>query len=96
MTSAEVDGLSLEAPTSVAGGVRTLGVGSAGGATASRLCSFEKVGYGKLDLDSERSGEGSSSTTVGIDGRRLDADGEREVLEEVFSLVEEVRWVEDL
>lgn len=95
--AAEAEDLSLEEPTSVVGGVRTFGPGcGGGGATASRLCCLEKVGYGRLDFDSECKGEGASSRTAGMEGRLVAEEGERDVLDEVLSLLEEVRCVEGL
>jgi hypothetical protein len=61
---------SFEALTSVAGGVNMFSC-AARGPTASLLCCFEKVGYGRLDLDSVFSSRFSSSSEMmpGIDAR---------------------------
>lgn len=88
-----VDKRSLEAFRSVVGGVKMLrGVR---GATASRLCSLEKVGYGRLDLESFL-GVSSSTMSPGMEDLLLDSEGDKEDREEVFSLVEVLRWEEDL
>lgn len=88
-----VDNRSLEVPRSVVAGVRTFR--AARGATASRLCSFEKVGYGRLDLESFF-GMASSTMTPGMEERLLESAGDKEVRDEVFSFVEGLRWEEDL
>ena len=62
----------------------------------SLLCSFEKVGYGKLDFDSDLRGEFSSFNTPGMEDLRLGSTGDMEILEEVLSLVVDLRWEEVL
>jgi hypothetical protein len=59
--------------------------------TASRLCSLENVGYGRLDFESDLSGL-APSTFPGIEDLLLSSTGERDVLEDAFSLVEGLRW----
>ncbi len=58
--------------------------------TDSLLCSFEKVGYGRLDLESDLRGE-SSLRMPGIEDRLLGSTGDIEVREEVLSLVVDLR-----
>lgn len=65
------------------------------GATASRLCSLEKVGYGRLDLESFF-GVTSSTIIPGMEERLLGSAGDSEERDEVFSFVEGLRWEEDL
>ena len=86
--------LSLDAFRSVAGGVKTLSCGR--GPMDSLLCSLEKPGYGRLDLDSDLSGESSSLIPLGIEERRLVSTGDSDVREDVFSRVELLRCEEDL
>ena len=59
--------------------------------TASLLCSLEKVGYGRLDLDSDLGGE-SSLSMPGMEDLLLGSTGDIEVREEVLSLVVDLRW----
>lgn len=86
----DADSLSLEAFRSVAGGVKIFNTGRAAVPTASRLCSLEKDGYGRLDFESDL--RGTSSTFPGIEDRLLLSTGERDVLDDVFSFVATFRW----
>lgn len=85
------DNRSLEALRSVAGGVSIFPRGPR--PTASLLCCFENEGYGRLDLDSDLSGDLSSSSeiTPGMDERRCDPSEVKEALEVDLSFDEVLR-----
>jgi hypothetical protein len=91
MVDLDCDNLSLDASRSVAGGVSMFPSGR--GPTASLLCCFENEGYGRLDFDSDLSGDLSSSSDIipGIDERRCEPSESRDVREVDFSFVEVLR-----
>jgi hypothetical protein len=85
----EAVNFSLDAFRSVVGGVNIFSDGRTVVPTASRLCSLEKTGYGRLERESDFAE--SSSDLLGIERRLFSPEGEIDVLDEDFSLVETLR-----